>query len=1034
MPDKGHGWKLAMGNRPGLNRHAVAWCLMAGLMVGTPVGLAASDYLGQVTFNGVPVPGVTVTATQGDRRVVATTDQDGLYRLTDLAEGAWNVVVEMLGFVPMRREITVPAETEPPPFELAVRSFDELVRELPVQHQAAATATSTPSETAGTPAQDGSGRTGATVATPQPAGVLAALPDTAPVEPTGMGAADGLLINGSLNNGASTLFAQPRAFGNNRPNQRSLYTYAAGILLGSSAWDARPYSLTGVQPSTPSYTNADALGTFQGPVRLPGLTNPINVFVGYQGRSDTNTSTQWARLPTDRERAGDFTGTLDPFGAPVRVVDPATGLPFEGNVLPAARISPQAAALLGYYPRAGDAAAGRFNYQAPIVTATRQHSVQSRAAYSIDPRNQINGTASYQRTDTDATSLFRFENARRFSTLDAQANWSHRFSPFATLRTRYQYTRAGDESLPHFANRVNVSGDAGITGNDQDPLNWGPPSLSFASDLAGLADARYASGTQQAHTWGAEGSRFRGRHTITAGGEVRRSLNDVIGQQDPRGSFAFTGAATGVDFADFLLGLPQTSAIAFGNADKSFRGESYAAYVTDDWRVSPSLTLNVGVRWEYESPMTETRARLVNLDVAPGFTAISPVLAGGTGALTGRAYSDALLRTDKGGVQPRLGLAWRPMPGSSLVVRAGYGIYRNTNVYGSIATLLAQQPPLSTTFNIETSASDPLTLADGFSPSGSVTRNTFAVDPDFRVGFVENWQVSAQRDLPQSLTVMTTYLGARGSRLMQQFVPNTYPAGAEHPCPSCPTGFRYLTSGGRSIRHAGQVQLRRRLRNGFTSSVQYTLSKAMDNATAFAGASADSSALAQNWLDLEAEYARSNFDQRHLVAVTAEYTTGAGVMGGTLVDGWKGRLLKDWTIATTLNAGSGLPLTPVYFAPIRGTGIVGPIRPDVVGDPDAVPDGYYADAAAYAPPAEGRWGSAGRNSITGPRTFSLSASLARTFRVGDRLNMDWRIEATNVLNSVTYAGVNTLITSPQFGLPRGTNDMRKLRSSLRLRF
>ena len=90
-------------------------------------------------------------------------------------------------------------------------------------------------------------------------------------------------------------------------------------------------------------------------------------------------------------------------------------------------------------------------------------------------------------------------------------------------------------------------------------------------------------------------------------------------QQDPRGTFGFTGAATGLDFADFLLGLPQTSTIGFGNPDKYFRGHSYAAYVTDDWRVGPALTLNLGVRWEYETPITEARGRLVNLDVAPGF-------------------------------------------------------------------------------------------------------------------------------------------------------------------------------------------------------------------------------------------------------------------------------------------------------------------------------------------------------------------------------------------------------------------------------
>jgi hypothetical protein len=153
-----------------------------------------------------------------------------------------------------------------------------------------------------------------------------------------------------------------------------------------------------------------------------------------------------------------------------------------------------------------------------------------------------------------------------------------------------------------------------------------------------------------------------------------------------------------------------------------------------------------------------------------------------------------------------------------------------------------------------------------------------------------------------------------------------------------------------------------------------------------------------------------------------------------LVDGWRGRLLKDWTFYANLSAGSGLPLTPVYFAPAGGTGIIGSLRADVTGIANDPATGSYANAAAFAPPAPGQWGSAPRNSITGPATFALNAAVARTFRVGSRLNFDWRIDATNVLNRVTYASVNTLITSPQFGLPNRANDMRRLRSSIRVRF
>jgi hypothetical protein len=365
-------------------------------------------------------------------------------------------------------------------------------------------------------------------------------------------------------------------------------------------------------------------------------------------------------------------------------------------------------------------------------------------------------------------------------------------------------------------------------------------------------------------------------------------------------------------------------------------------------------------------------------------------------------------------------------------------VYRNSNLYQSIASQLAQQPPLSTSFNIN-SAQTPFTMANGFVVGRALglanTLNTFAVDPNLELSYAQNWQASVQRDLPMSLTVNATYLGAKGSNLLQAFVPNTYPAGAANPCPACPTGFRYLISNGHSIRNAAQVQLRRRLRNGFTSSIQYTLAKSMDNAGSFQGASMSSSALAQNWLDLEAEYARSNFDQRHQVVATFEYTTGAGVLGGTLLDGMKGRLLKDWTFTSQITTGSGTPITPTIFSTVGSSGVLGATRPSLTGAPlESSDDKRYANPEAFTAAAPGEWGSASRNLFNGPAPFSMNASVARTFRIGERMNMDYRIDATNVLNRVTFSGINTLITSPEFGFANRTNDMRKIRMSFRFRF
>ena len=997
-----------------------------------PRVVAAAEHHGQVTFGDLPVPGATVTATQGDAQFVTITDAQGVYRLGELAEGVWTLKIEMLGFEPATGNVTVGAEPTPATWELELVPFEKIASSAPQTGFRRVEATS-----AGI-TDPGASATSPASSNPSSPSNLTDLPTESSA------AAEGLLVNGSVNNGAASPFAQLAAFGNNRRGPRSLYNGGVGLVLGSSIFDARSYSFTDQPLQKPSYRDVQFAGTFGGPFKVPGLiSNGPNFFALYQRTSDHTTTTQPALMPTLRERAGDLSETRDASGAPVRIIDPLTGLPFPGSVIPRERISPQAASLLNYYPLANLEAAGTYNYQAPVVAAVQQDEFQTRLTQSGFGRNQLFGNFAYRSTATDATSVLAFIDRTRVSGIDGTINWTRRFTQFVSLRLRYQFNRLTTEVTPYFANRTNVSGEAQISGNNQEPINWGPPKLTFSSGVESLVDAQYASNRSQTHTWNGETLWFHGRHSTTFGGDGRWQQLTVLSQQDARGGFTFTGALTGSDLADFLLGIPHASSIAFGNADKYLVAPSYSAYLNDDWRFGPGFTLNAGVRWEYESPITEQYGRLVNLDFAPGFTAASPVVASDpVGAVSGRQYPASLIYPDKSGIQPRLGAAWRPLAGSSLVIRAGYGIYRNTSVYQSIAMLLAQQPPLSTTLSVENSAENPLTLANGFVAVPGTTSNTFAVDPNLRVGYAEIWQASLQRDLPASLTLIANYLGTRGNRLLQAFLPNTYPEGAINPCPECPAGFVYLTSTGRSSRHATQLQLRRRLRNGLTSTIQYTLAKAMDDA-AFSVPSGDGANsaqavsqmnIAQDWLGLDAEWAPSPFDQRHLVTAQFQYTTGMGVSGGALLTGMTGSLVKGWTLTGQLTAGSGTPLTPLALGPVPGTGVTGTTRADLTGAPTDPPAGYYANASAYAPPASGQWGTAGRNSITGPAQFSLNAGITRTFLWGDRYNLDWRIDATNVLNRVTYSSVNTLVASPQFGLPNRANPMRKIQMSLRLRF
>jgi hypothetical protein len=305
--------------------------------------------------------------------------------------------------------------------------------------------------------------------------------------------------------------------------------------------------------------------------------------------------------------------------------------------------------------------------------------------------------------------------------------------------------------------------------------------------------------------------------------------------------------------------------------------------------------------------------------------------------------------------------------------------------------------------------------------------------------------------------VMTaTYLGTKGTHGTQEFLPNTYPIGAVNPCPQCPAGFIYRTSGGNLEREAGRLQLRRRLRAGFTATADYTFAKSVDDdsqvggqghvtaasasaisSSSSSGASA-ASILAQNWLDLRAERSLSSFDQRHLLSVELQFTTGMGKGGGTLMGGWRGRAFKEWTVFTQIGAGSGLPETPVYPATVPGTGFSNSIRPNRTSAPLYVAaNGSFLNRAAYTTPATGQWGNAGRNSIRGPATLTMDAALARTIRIRGNYSLDVRLEANNFLNHATFTNWNTIwtpTTNSTFGLPASVNAMRSIQLSGRFRF
>jgi hypothetical protein len=1006
---------------------------------------AAREYHGQVFFNGMPVPGATVTVAQGDKRFSTVTDRQGLYEFADLADGGWKIQIEMRGFSILEDQVTVAANEPQGNWELKLLNLAEML----AQAQAAKPLQTRPASSPGTVPKVEAPKTAEANGTGAPQ----------PADDTAEKSADGLLINGSENNAATSQYSLSQAFGNRRPGTKGLYNGSIGAIADNSVFDARPYSLAGQQTPKDAYSRITMMLALGGPLRIPRLLpNGPNFFVAYQWTRNADAANQTGLVPTISERSGNLAGLLNAQGQPVTIYNPATGLPFTGNI----PVSAQATALLNLYPLPLPNLAGnsRYNYQAEVLNDTHVDALQSRLNKTIGRRDQVYGGFGFRSSRANSTNLFHFVDDTSTLGIDANVNWSHRFHHQIFALLGYHYTRMRTEVQPEFANRKDVSGLAGIGGNDTDPADWGPPSLVFSS-IAGLGDANSEFNRNRTEAVSLSVTSTLKRHNFTFGGDFRRQEYNEYTQQNPRGTFTFTGAATqgsgaagtsGSDLADFLFGIPDTSALAYGNPDKYFRQPVYDAYLTDDWRILPELTINAGMRWDYGAPMTELRGRLVNLDIASGFTAAAPVLGSSPkGSLTGTNYPSSLVRPDRLGFEPRIGIAWRPIPASTLVVRAGYGIYDDTSVYLSAAENMAQQAPLSTSVNVSNSSTCPLTLANGFQNCAGTTADAYAVDPNLRVGYAQNWQLSVQRDLPWALVMTATYQGSKGTHGMQEILPNTYPIGATNPCPSCPLGFVYRTSNGNSSREAGQFQLRRRLRSGFAASLNYTYAKAMDNdaqvgaqghAAAISAATAASTSqagaaptIAQNWLNPSAERGLSTFDQRQLLSAQIQYTTGMGLGGRTLLSGWRGRLLKEWTAMSQISAGSGFPETPMYLAAVPGTGFTNTIRPDLTGAPVYQASGSsHLNGAAYSAPASGAWGTARRDSITGPNQFNLDGAMSRTFRLRPPFNLDVRIDGTNLLNHGTFTAWNSTVNSTTFGLPAAANPMRSLQVTGRLRF
>jgi hypothetical protein len=1061
------------------------------------VGGSLYAQTGVVKSANQPIPGATVTATIGTQKVETTTSDNGTYTLPAAPAGECAIEVRMFGFEPVTKKVSC-VEGQKIDFTLQMQESpmaERLARMNGAQGGGNELATqleseiSAPQTVPGADGQNGNeaflvsgslsqglatnarpdfglyqmggpglpggpgavqfGAQGVPGGTPAggvpggggPGGGFGGGPGGGPGG--GFGGRGGGPGGGAGNRGRGGPGGPGAQFGNRRA--ASQIHGMAFFTLGNSVLDAKPFSINGEDIPQPAYASSRFGFLVGGPLVIPKIVKAPSTFfyLNYTGTRARAPYSAVETVPTAAERGGDFSQAAVN-GAPVTIFNPNTNQPFAGNIIPPNLLNPISQKLLPYIPLPDEPGLVN-NYQYLASPATNTDNLGARVMRNIGKNDRLAYHLTYQRRDGDLSQPFTFLDTLSGYGLQTDLTWTHNFSPTTILSSQVSFNRNRNETTPYFANGADVAAELGIAGTSSNPIDYGPPNLNF-TNFGALSDANPILTRNQSQSLTESVILSRGKHTLTYGLQYARNDMSTQTQQNGRGTFNFTGQATselgadgvavtgtGFDFADFLLGRPQSASIQYSDTSMYFRQNNWTAYALDDWKVGSNLTLNVGLRWEFFSPLVEKYGQMANLDIAPDFTNVSVV----TPATPG--FPGGLINPDYKDISPRLGLAWKvPFIKRSTIVRSGYGIYYNGQAYIPFGLDLAEQPPFATALNVNTSPTNILQLANGFTAvyPKDVT-NTYAVDRYYHTPYAQTWNLSIQHDLGKGFFMEVGYLGTKGTRLDVLSVPNQGPPGTaiNQLQVGNAVGFTYDNPVGDSIYNALQTHLMRRFRGGISMDARYTFSKSIDDASSFGGVGAT---VAQNWLDLAAERGLSSFNRTSVFTMSWVYTSPFGnPTSHFAASGWSGRLLRNWSLSGSITAETGIPLTARVLgntAELAQTSGVGSDRADATGEPVTAGTGYF-NLAAFTVPPHGEFGDAGRNTIPGPDMLAVNMAFGRSFQFGDtRRRLEFRFEANNIFNQVSVTNINTVVNASTYGLPISAAAMRTCDVVMRFRF